>query len=147
MCEHILKDPAAAEDAVMEGALRAWENIAKCESTFLGWLFRITKNAALDMKASAYVRHRAPLDEETSIPTSTFDDEILRKFRVRELLSRLDDDEREIILLQYYYRYSTAEIAEILGITGAAARKRLSRALRKLRATLDNPDREADDDR
>jgi RNA polymerase sigma-70 factor (ECF subfamily) len=56
--------------------------------------------------------------------------------RVVEAVNGLDVLDREVLALRHFERLSTAEIAEVLGITVAAARKRYLRALARLRAVI-----------
>ncbi len=50
-----------------------------------------------------------------------------------ELLSRLDDEEREIILLRIYGELSFGEVAKTMGISVFAAQKRFQRVIKKLK--------------
>ena len=52
---------------------------------------------------------------------------------VLEALGSLSDSDQEVILLRSYEELSTAEIAVVLDCTREAAKKRLSRALKRLR--------------
>jgi RNA polymerase sigma-70 factor (ECF subfamily) len=56
--------------------------------------------------------------------------------RFHEALSRLDDDDREIILLRHFEQLSNGEAARALGLSDPAAGMRHLRALRRLRALL-----------
>src|SRR5262249_60358722 len=58
--------------------------------------------------------------------------------RLRLALERLDEDEREIILLRHFEYQSNREIAWLLGIGESAANKRYIRALGRLRGLLLN---------
>jgi RNA polymerase sigma-70 factor (ECF subfamily) len=58
--------------------------------------------------------------------------------RLRQALQQLDDDEREIILWRHFDQLRNQEIAQLLGITPAAANKRYIRALQRLRGLLLN---------
>ncbi len=55
---------------------------------------------------------------------------------VDRALHQLSKSDRGLLCLAYMDDYSGAEIAEILGITPAAVRQRLSRAARRMRAIL-----------
>ena len=44
---------------------------------------------------------------------------------------------REFLILRYYHGYTTAEIADLLGIRRDAARKRLERAKAELKGILE----------
>lgn len=56
---------------------------------------------------------------------------------LREALSRLPAETRELFGLRFGDELPTAEIAALLGIKEAAVRQRLSRALRELQETLE----------
>jgi RNA polymerase sigma-70 factor (ECF subfamily) len=56
--------------------------------------------------------------------------------RFESALGRLDEDDREIILLRHFERLSNSEAALALGLSEAAAGMRHLRALRRLRAIL-----------
>src|SRR5690606_28221523 len=60
--------------------------------------------------------------------------ELQRRFR--ELIDRLDEPDREIILLRHFEQLSNAEAARILGLSEPAAGMRHLRALRRLRSLL-----------
>lgn len=53
---------------------------------------------------------------------------------IKELLGRLDADERQIIILRIYGELSFAEAAKTMEISVFAAQKRYQRALKKLRS-------------
>ncbi len=52
--------------------------------------------------------------------------------RVRELVERLPETDREVLLLRYVEALSNGEAAELLGVDPATARKRHGRALKRL---------------
>ena len=65
-----------------------------------------------------------------------------RKIRLLEALNSMDPLDRESLALRHFEQLTTAEAAEVLGITPAAAGKRYLRALERLREILtDGPDR------
>jgi RNA polymerase sigma-70 factor (ECF subfamily) len=55
---------------------------------------------------------------------------------LRRSLARLDDDERDLILWRHFEHLRNREVAQLLGITEAAANKRYIRALERLRGFL-----------
>ena len=63
--------------------------------------------------------------------------------RVREMLAKLADEDREILIQRFLEQLPSKEIAEILGISVGAARMRLCRALQRLQRLLDLPASEA----
>lgn len=56
---------------------------------------------------------------------------------VQRTLDGLDPEDREILVLRYFEKLSSAEAAEVLGLEKEAARKRYRRALRRLREAFE----------
>jgi len=54
-----------------------------------------------------------------------------------ELVCSLDVGDRDVVVLRYFSKRSYSEIAEMVETTGEGARKRVERALEKLRAKLE----------
>jgi RNA polymerase sigma-70 factor (ECF subfamily) len=59
-----------------------------------------------------------------------------RKIRLQQALSSMDPLDREALALRHFEQLTTAEAAQVLGITPAAAGKRYLRALERLRDIL-----------
>jgi RNA polymerase sigma-70 factor (ECF subfamily) len=60
------------------------------------------------------------------------------KIRVQEALNTMDPLDREVLALRHFERLSRAEIAQMFGISEAAAGKRYIRALERLKQILGN---------
>ena len=60
--------------------------------------------------------------------------------RVEAAIEKLDEADREVILMRHYEHLSNLEIAEVLGLQPPAASMRYLRALRRLRAVLEQDD-------
>jgi RNA polymerase sigma-70 factor (ECF subfamily) len=133
------------EEIAQEVFLTAWENLAKFrqESTVGTWLTGIAKNkcsqafrnrSRRQTIATTFVediRHQSHI-EETDSPEHMIVDRV--KFDdLAQGLSQLRDDERLLLTLRYYRELPVAEIAELLGRSEAAVRKRLLRSLKRLR--------------
>jgi RNA polymerase sigma factor (sigma-70 family) len=103
-----------------------------------GWLHRDTRFTALDV-LRAERRRRAREEEACSMNTSFAgsdpDWEQVRPW-LDESLDKLNPAERDALLLRYFEQQSLAEIGTVLGASEDAARKRVARALDKLRALL-----------
>ncbi len=97
----------------------------------------IARNAVID-----HVRLRrpaAPLEAAAAVPS---EGDPLGQLAARDGLhalsaafTQLSDDERELVSLRFGDGLRHAEIAALLGLSEAAVRQRLSRAVRELRAT------------
>jgi RNA polymerase sigma factor (sigma-70 family) len=99
-----------------------------------GWLFNASRFVARDFNKREARRRRR---EEAAImqqPASDSDSE-WRELEpwLNDGLSHLSESDREAILLRYFTGLSTPELASALGTTEASARKRLSRAVERLR--------------
>src|SRR5208282_421473 len=58
------------------------------------------------------------------------------KIRVQEALNSMTPLEREVLALRHFEQLSSAQIAQVIGITQAAASKRYIRALERLKHVL-----------
>src|SRR5262249_44670663 len=56
---------------------------------------------------------------------------------VQEALNGMDPVDREVLALKHFEQLSTAEIAEVLGLSKAGAGSRYLRAIKRLRAILE----------
>ncbi|HEV3146280.1 MAG TPA: sigma-70 family RNA polymerase sigma factor [Gemmataceae bacterium] len=74
------------------------------------------------------------MDRERTPASAVLQQELQQK--LQEVLQRLDDTDREVILMRYYEHLSNQEIATALGLTEAAASMRHLRALRRLKEAL-----------
>jgi RNA polymerase sigma-70 factor (ECF subfamily) len=61
------------------------------------------------------------------------------KAQIREALAKLSEQDREILVLRNLEMLSSAEIASMLGISEAAVRTRLTRALHRLSRKIEAP--------
>ncbi len=60
------------------------------------------------------------------------------RYRVRAALGRLSEADRELLVMRHLEQLAMADVAGVLGISEGAARVRHLRALRRLRADLDD---------
>lgn len=89
----------------------------------------------LDLSAGSVVW----TEQRLHTPDPTPGSEVGRRERaeyVRAAVGRLDPADREVIALRTFEGLSTAEAAVVLGLSPAAASKRLARALARLKAEL-----------
>lgn len=64
--------------------------------------------------------------------------------KVESAIGRLDETDREVILMRHYEHLSNLEIAEVLGLNPPAASMRYLRAVRRLRTLLEAEDAEGE---
>ena len=137
-----------ADDLVQETLLRA---IAKVHLWQTGtdiraWLFTIMHNQYVNMVRRA-MRDGATVDIEqmSSALVATTDPTASRQLRELEnAISRLRDEQREVVLLVGLEGMSYEAAAQILDVPVGTVRSRLSRGRDELRVLLDMPKRDQD---
>jgi RNA polymerase sigma-70 factor (ECF subfamily) len=138
----IVGDPAAAEDLTSEVFLEVWRHAAGFErrSSVATWLLAIAR-----YKALSALRRRVDveLDDQALIelPDSADDPETaLQKKddaeRMREALTALPSNHRQVIDLVYYHGRTVKEVGEVLGIPEATVKTRMFYARRRLAEEL-----------
>jgi len=107
------------------------------------WLSTITYNTCRDAARRSAVRPESLEDAATigerSGDASSPEDVLLRKEREKmteKALLELDVESRAVVILHDFWGTSHDDIAEILGLTHAAIRKRYSRALKHMAQTI-----------
>ncbi len=148
----MLKNHADALDVSQESFVKLWRTSGsyRGECSVASWVIKITRNTALDLirKRTAHLTDSLTIEgedggiSERDIPTSDEDDPVIsyeRKERiatVREAISALGNEHREIILLRDIEGLSYAEISEVLGIEVGTVKSRLNRARSSLKEIL-----------
>ena len=93
----------------------------------------ITRNKCIDLLRK---RDGAVMDDLNNVPEVSKGTNALTQSDLSYAIAALSETSRDMIGLRYYYGYSTREIAKILGISHAAARKRLELAHKELKELL-----------
>ncbi len=142
----LTRDPAMAEDAVQETFLKAWRAIGsfKAGTQLRAWLMRILLN---HLRGARRRRSLNPIRLVPGLHDPTAPDSPERQYLHSEtaselfgLLNSLRDDERAVVVMHYYMELSLSEIAVATGWPPGTVRSRLSRALKKLRKSIDQHD-------
>lgn len=150
IAQSMLSDQEEAEEVVLDAFRIGWHKIgllpADEDGRLMPWLFRITRNRAID-RLRARRRRRLKLDrirvmdEIGAAAPPVEPDESARPGwhvhdQVRSALLRLPDEQRAAVQLAYFQGYSQSEIAEQLEIPLGTVKTRLRLAFDKLRSTL-----------
>jgi len=103
-----------------------------------GWLHRATRFAARQLLRTERRRRRREQEAVTMKAIESEPGTDWREIRpmLDEALDGLSREDRDALLLRFFEQRSLAEIGAVLGSNEDAARKRVSRALDKLRVTL-----------
>jgi len=143
VCFLILGSQAEAEEAAQETMLAAYDAIGsyRADSSVRAWVFGIARRVCAQRVEvrTRQARRRELMVEETFEEIETIDglvDRAQRNALVREALDELSEGERAVVLLRFDGELSYREIAQACGIDEAAARKRVGRALGRLRQRL-----------
>jgi RNA polymerase sigma factor (sigma-70 family) len=128
-------DEQTANDLTQEVFLRAWRAFEKLRGYERpeAWLFRVATNLALnERRHQRLVGPGAPLEghERASGDHAT---QLVERATLRAALESLPARQRAAFILRELYGHSCDEIADILGLTRAAAKMTLSRARHRLR--------------
>ena len=142
---YLLGERTAAEDLTQEVFLKVHRAAERLDASRDPgpWLSTIAYNACRDLwRSGAYrlARRSASIDQEAAVArTLTHGDDpeqhalgAERERLVREAIARLPDALRAVVLLYDYQGLSHQEVASVLSLEHAAARKRYSRALAAL---------------
>lgn len=152
------------QDVMIEANRRLGDYLANPAMPFGLWLRHMARDRLID----AHRRHRVAatrsLDREVPIAAGDGDAsqaDVVGQLADRELtpaaaatwhelerrfaaaVERLDEADRQIVLLKHFEHLSTAEAAEVIGLTKPAAGMRYLRAMRRLRVLLEGGEPEA----
>jgi RNA polymerase sigma-70 factor (ECF subfamily) len=137
----ILRQREAAEDVVQEATFKAWRRMPQFRGEgggFRAWYFTIVAHECRSLQRGRWWsvvrfgdlrRMPAPIDAG------------LNASELRQLIAQLAYWDRVLLYLFYWLDLPLEEVAGVLGISPAAAKARLYRAVGRLRLQLD-PDQE-----
>jgi len=142
LCMAWLGTQAEAEEAAQETLLAAFGAMAQYrgDAPVRAWLYGIARHVCarrVETRQRREARLRLVHSEADNAPGA---DGLLaarrRAQRVRDALERLKPSERDAVVLRYEADLPFREVAAACGVDEATARKRVSRALERLRAEL-----------
>ncbi len=142
----IVRDVHASEDIAQEAFLSAWQNLRKLHNpaSFLPWLRQITRNLAHD-HLRGRLRQRTSAGDIEAVLAAVADPHAgplerlahaQEEAAAADVIDRLPEESREVLLLYYREGQSSRQVASLLGLQDAAVRKRLSRARQLVRDEL-----------
>ena len=154
ICHQILRHPQDSEDAAMNAMKRIAENSKKFSgkdrNEIISLVVIYTRNAALTYYNQRKRRYtisttmESPELSETSqmdIPDESQDIQRIvinceTIHMIEDALDQLVDEQKDVILLKYYYGYRIAEMSEVLGVEENVVRARIFRAKKRLKKLL-----------
>jgi RNA polymerase sigma-70 factor (ECF subfamily) len=138
----VTNDPNDAEDVTQDAFITALERLDECHDPerFSGWLLRIVRNRALNLRRAQAVRSAKPLAEAIDAASASSPERDTDRALLREDLSsamgELTETQRQVVLLHDLEGYRHREIGDLLGISEGASRFHLSTARAALRGLL-----------
>lgn len=127
-----------AEDICQETFIRAWKALPSfkltLEGTFQAYLFRIARNLIIDLsrkKKEFTLEEYEEVGKEDDVAEQIDKQNELET--VKFALAKLDEIDRQIILLRYFEEMSHKECARVIGIKEGALRVRTIRVLKKMK--------------
>lgn len=135
-------DRQLAEEILQDVMLSAWQSAStfRLESKVKTWLLVIARNKAVNAHRRKQI-NEIGLNDEVEMhnhDTSPLE-RVMRKSEqtsVREAISHLPAQHKEILVLVFYHQLSGPEIAEVLDISIGTVKSRLHRAKAMLRRVL-----------
>jgi RNA polymerase sigma-70 factor (ECF subfamily) len=141
LCMALLGSQADADEATQETLLRAHRGMAtyRGEGPVKAWLCGIARHVCAHMLETRRRGREAlelvPTDETSEDARAVF--ALKRRTRaIRDGLAKLKPSEREALVLRFVADLSHREIATACNLDEATARKRISRALARLRSVM-----------
>jgi len=135
-----VKDKMTAEDITEEVFVKAWKAIGSCRGrgqTFSPWLYRIAHNHVIDNLRSQrkdLSTERGTIDKVSGAELEMAGE--LERQELLELIARLPENQRQVIILKFIEGLDNFESGQIMGKSQGAIRVLQMRALAALRQKL-----------
>src|SRR5437660_3659672 len=130
----MLADRSAAEDAVQEASIKAWRKLKQLRGdigSLRAWFLSIVANECRMAKRTRWWS----VVRLAEVPSSSPDVDLIPS-DLHSALIRLSPDERLPLVLHFYLDLPLDEVARALGVSPAAAKSRIYRSAKRLRADL-----------
>ncbi len=134
-----VKTEQDALDVVQESAYKAIRDCGKIQNPeyLKTWICRIVINTSVDLLRKKKKEFPHALDQEPELADERDEFSSCEQIDVKELLDRLEEKEKAVIMLRYFHDMKLEEIAQVLGENVNTVKARLYRTLRKLRVVLE----------
>lgn len=151
---HFLNNPELAEDCMQDCFIHLYNkaHLYDPKSKFSSWFYKMAKNLIFDFMRKAKIRNTISLDKEVEnedslaslhelIESPEFDPSKIAQSNeyiklMREAIEKLDDEDKELIILCDIEGVSNKEAAEMLNLNQNLVAVRLFRARKQLAKIL-----------
>jgi RNA polymerase sigma-70 factor (ECF subfamily) len=142
-------DPATAEEITQDVFIRIWDHAGTYQaekSKVVTWIASITRYRSIDVIRRRKIRPESqsvsweiepsaiemnPINVEETVEISQ------KRWRVRQAISMLPEEQRQALAYAYFQGYTHREIAEVLGEPLGTVKTRIRLAMQKLRQLLE----------
>jgi RNA polymerase sigma factor (sigma-70 family) len=146
-----IRDQALAEDIFQDTILKVIQSVKSGKYSdngkFLSWVMRIAHNLIIDhfrrlkqMNTISNDNYESDLFNSKSFAEDNIEDDIIKQQihkDVRNMISSLPDDQREVVILRHYADLSFKEIADVTGVSINTALGRMRYALINMRKIME----------
>lgn len=135
----ILGDIGESEEVAQDVFVAVWQKLGSLDNpaSFGAWVRQITRNRALTHRRARTRRWArvVPDSDADAVAPDDADERAVRQ-QVQDALDALPDDARDVMILFYREDQSVRQVADLLELSEAAVKKRLSRARKVMREDL-----------
>jgi RNA polymerase sigma factor (sigma-70 family) len=146
-----IRDQALAEDIFQDTFLKVIQSVKSGKYSdngkFISWVMRIAHNLIIDhfrrikqMNTISNDNYESDLFNSKSFAEDNVEDDLIKRQihkDVRQMISSLPDDQREVVILRHYADLSFKEIADITGVSINTALGRMRYALINMRRLME----------
>jgi RNA polymerase sigma-70 factor (ECF subfamily) len=146
-----IRDQALAEDIFQDTFLKVIQSVKAGKYSdngkFISWVMRIAHNLIIDhfrrikqMNTVSNDNYESDLFNSNKYAKGNIEDDLIKRemhHDVRNMVSRLSDDQKEVVILRHYSGFSFKEIAKITNISINTALGRMRYALINLRKMME----------
>jgi RNA polymerase sigma-70 factor, ECF subfamily len=132
----LVRDPPTAEDVTQEAFIHAFRSLGRFrgQSKFSTWLFRITRNCAVD---AIRRRERQRRRDQAAAPEEAPAEDLTMRAALASAIDRLPLELREPFVLIEVFGLSYREASGVLGVLQGTLKSRMHRARQLLIRTLE----------
>jgi RNA polymerase sigma-70 factor (ECF subfamily) len=148
---HYIRDVALVEDILQDTFIKVFQSVKAGKYSengkFISWVMRIAHNLIIDhfrmikqMNTISNDNYESDLFNLKRFAEGNIEDDIIKlqiHQDVRKMISHLDEDQKEVVILKYYAGLSFKEIANITKVSINTALGRMRYALINMRKIME----------